>query len=108
VFIWKRLKDLRKAAHGSSVQSAHFWKNALGAYVGNRTKKQFGEIHLWLKMTGAGYWAHELQHFIMDYASGTESPFYVSDPEANERMAWLAGELTAQFWTEFYKKFEEK
>jgi len=66
--------------------------------------RQFGEIHLWEKLIGAGYFAHELQHFVNHYSQETEN--YPLDFEANERMAWLVGELTAQFWTKFYKKFE--
>ena len=108
VHIWKNLKDLRRAARASSTKSARYWKNALGAYVGVRKGNQFGEIHLWINMLGAGYWAHELQHFMMDYATATEPIYYESDTEANERMAWLAGELTAEFWTKFYERLEMK
>jgi hypothetical protein len=104
VFIWKHVKDLRIAAKKSSERSAHYWKHAAGAYVGRRDTRQFGEIHLWEKFMGAGYWAHELQHFMMDYFLGTET--FPIDNEANERMAHLAGELTAEFWTKFYERFE--
>jgi len=104
VFIWKHKKDLRAAAHEHSVESAHFWKQAAGAYVGYLKAGQFGEIHLWEKLIGAGYFAHELQHFINHYLQETEK--HPLDFEANERMAWLAGELTAEFWTKFYKKFK--
>lgn len=113
VVIWKHLKDLRTAAHASSLQSVRYWKRAAGAYVGaqrfrpegNRMVcRQFGEIHLWEKLIGAGYFAHELQHFMLHYAEETET--LPLDPEANERMAWLAGELTNQFWTKFYERFE--
>lgn len=104
VFVWKNLKDLRRAAKASSTQSARYWKNALGAYVGTRGPRQFGEIHLWEKMIGAGYFAHELQHFMEDYRTATEQKYL--DNEANERMAWLAGELTGEFWTKFYERFD--
>jgi hypothetical protein len=63
---------------------------------------------LWIKLMGAGYFAHELQHFMADYVSETEPLDYVFDRPANERVAFLAGELTNQFWVEFYKKFEEE
>ena len=106
VHIWKNLKDLRRAAKASSTKSARYWKNALGAYVGVRKGNQFGEIHLWINMLGAGYFAHELQHFMDDFETATEKQ--PLDNEANERMAWLAGELTAEFWTKFYERFEMK
>lgn len=106
VYVWKHLKDLRQAAKQSSTRSAHYWKNALGAYVGAVKPRRFGEIHLWIEMIGAGYWAHELQHFMENYRFCTEK--HPLDDAANERMAWLAGELTAEFWTKFYEKFEVK
>jgi hypothetical protein len=104
VFIWKHLKDLRHAAKESSTRTTHYWKQAAGAYVGVVKPRQFGEIHLWQKLIGAGYFAHELQHFMEHYRFLTEDPML--DDTANERMAWLAGELTAQYWVEFYKTFE--
>ena len=106
VYVWKNLKDLRQAAKKSSTRSAHYWKQAAGAYVGVRAERQFGEIHLWQKLIGAGYFAHELQHFMDDFETATEKQ--PLDPKANERMAWLAGELTAEFWTKFYERFEMK
>jgi hypothetical protein len=107
VYIWQNLRDLRRAAQKSSTLPARWWKTAAGAYVGVVTKTQFGEIHLWQKLIGAGYFAHELQHFMEDYRTATEG-IKPLDDEANERMAWLAGELTAEFWTKFYEKFEVK
>src|SRR5689334_12414394 len=106
VYIWRTKTELRTAAKAHSSESAHWWKTAAGGYVGARIEKQFGEIHLWQKLIGAGYWAHELQHFMADYTEATEST--PLDHEANERMAWLAGDLTAQFWTKFFERFEVK
>ncbi len=105
VFIWKHKKDLRAAASAHSDESLSWWNTAAGAYVGYQAPKRFGEIHLWQKLIGAGYFAHELQHFMNHYME-TES--YPLDFEANERMAWLAGDLTMQFWTKFYERFEIK
>lgn len=105
VVIWKRLKDLRAAARAASSEPARFWRNAAGAYVGVRAPRQFGEIHLWTKWMGAGYFAHELQHFMEDYRFCTEK--HPLDDRANERMAYLAGDLTAQFWTKYYEHFQE-
>ena len=68
--------------------------------------RQHGEIHLWEKIIGAGYFAHELQHFMDDYSATTEK--HPLDSKADERMAWLAGQLTAEFWTKFYERFDVK
>ena len=106
VFVWKHLKDLRQAA--KDLDKSWNWNNAAGCYLATRGKNQFGQIHLWRKLMGAGYWAHELHHFMMDYATDTEAQDYVFDRKDNERMAFLAGELTGQFWTEFYKTFDVK
>lgn len=106
VFVWKNVKDLRQAA--KQLDTSWNWNNAAGCYLATRGKNQFGQIHLWQKLMGAGYWAHELHHFMMDYASDTEPQDYAFDRAANERMAFLAGELTAQFWIEFYKRFDVK
>jgi len=104
VFIWKHLKDLRKAAKDITGQSG--WSNTAGCYIATRAENKFGQIHLWQKLMGAGYWAHEMQHFINDYSEETEK--YPLDQVANERIAFLAGDLTAQFWLEFYKRFQVK
>ena len=104
VVIWDRVGELRRAAKEHSTETKYFWRQAAGAYVGVRGKYQFGEIHLWTKWIGAGYFAHELQHFMDDYATATEK--LPLDFDANERMAHLAGVLTAEFWTKFYERFE--
>lgn len=52
----------------------------------------------------AGFWAHEMQHFLNDYAETTEH--LPLDQKADERIAFLAGDLTDQFWTKFYERFE--
>lgn len=104
VVIWERLRDLRAAAKEHSEETARFWDEAAGAYVGFRSPGQFGEIHLYAKLLGAGYVAHEIQHFTMDYFLETETLPLTG--EANERIAFLAGDITNQFWTKFYEDFE--
>ncbi len=37
------------------------------------------------------------------YSEATE--IHPLNPEANERMAFLAGDLTRQFWKKFYENF---
>jgi hypothetical protein len=104
VFIWKHLKDLRQAA--KEVTGHGGWKDTAGCYIALRAPGRFGQIHLCQKWMGAGYWAHEQQHFMYDYSEETE--VYPLDQKANERMAFLAGDLTAQFWIRFYECFEVK
>lgn len=104
VAIWKNVGDLRVAAKQSAGYGG--WDDCAGCYISVRSKSQFGEIHLWKKMMGAGYWAHEVQHFLNDYSEETER--YPLDEKANERIAFLAGDLTAQFWTKFYERFDVK
>lgn len=102
VYIWKTKKELRAAA--KEMDASVNWSDASGCYIATRVSS-FGQIHLWKKLIGAGYWAHELQHFMNDYSEETEN--YPLDHDANERMAWLAGELTKEFWIK-YGKFEVK
>ena len=104
VFIWKNVTDLRAAAKQRAGYGG--WGDCAGCYLAVRAKLQFGEIHLWNKLMGAGFWAHEMQHFMNDYSEETEH--YPLDPKANERMAFLAGDLTAQFWVKFYERFDVK
>jgi hypothetical protein len=106
VVIWEYLKDLRGAAKETSGDSASYWRRAAGAYIATRGPRRFGEIHLWNKIIGAGYFAHELQHFMIDYIEWTES--FPLNMESNERAALLAEDLTAVFWTRYYKRFPEK
>lgn len=83
VAIWKHLKDLRAAAKRTSGYGG--WGDAAGVYIAAKNKTQFGEIYLWIDLIGGGYWAHELQHFMIDYMESTES--FPLDEKANERMA---------------------
>ncbi len=94
VYIWKSEKGL--------YRNTYFKKDDyLGAYIPNPYRKDrsglFGEVHLIKRMIGAGYVAHELQHFIYDWVSSKNRP-----PQ-NETIALLAGEVTSSFWKTFYK-----
>jgi len=92
VYIWKSVRGLRRNTyfrHG----------DYLGAYVANpyRTRRgMFGELHLVKRMIGAGYVAHEVQHFLYDWLLEQ-----AQNGRTNERMAKLAGEITRRFWNEF-------
>ncbi len=106
VYVWEYVRDLRAAAQKASTRSVYYWRNAAGAYNGilvySRSGRliQFGRVHLWQKMIGGGYVEHEFQHFLHHYTEATEH--WPLDPDADERIAYLAGDLTAQFWSQFY------
>ena len=55
---------------------------------------------------GAGYVAHECYHAATYYVGRREgktgSPY--DDRELDERIAWIGGQLVADFWSEFYKR----
>ena len=105
ILFFFRLKDLRQYVKKRSSEKPSFWNRAAGAYVALDKGKHFGLICLWDEIVGAGYFAHELQHFILDYMARRID---VNDTEANEHLAWMAGDMTAQFWTEYYKLHPEK
>ena len=68
-------------------------------------QRKLGEIHLVEGEFGAGIVAHELQHFIVQYTS--RLGWDVMDANGEwETIAYLAGNLTAQFWNEFYQYSE--
>ena len=96
VFIWGTVEALRENTRFEVPDH-------VGAYVGYRGRKKkglFGEIHLIPDMIGVGYVAHEIGHFIYDWYLSDEN---YADPDINEKMAWLTGEITSAFWTEYYK-----
>lgn len=94
VFIWETVEAIRRNTNFEVPDH-------VGAYVafpGRKKKGLFGEIHLLKSIIGAGYVAHEIQHFIYDWYLPN-----MDDPDINERMAHLTGEITSNFWTEYYK-----
>lgn len=112
VFLFKTVRELRRAAKDISKKGG--WNKCAGAYIGLEKGKQFGVILLWDKLIGAGYFAHELQHFIVDYTyrnklmdqlakENTENKL----SRTSEIIAWMCGEMTCQFWTEYYKLHPE-
>ena len=71
------------------------------AIIGNK----FGEIHLVNSTFGAGLWAHELQHFILDWMDFNNTK-YVEDEL--EEICLITGDMTNKFWNWFYDNFEAK
>ena len=68
-----------------------------------RTGKKFGEIHLVNGNFGAGVFAHELQHFVMDWIDiyGIED-----NPAWIETICGMVGDMTNKFWVWFYDTFK--
>ena len=63
---------------------------------------KYGEIHMELGNIGGGIFAHELQHFVLDYIDTYELDFAGED---NERICLLVGNMTADFWSQFYEMY---
>lgn len=97
VFVWKSEHGLRDNTCFPNR------RNVVGAYVAYpyRVKRSglFGEVHLVEGEIGAGYVAHELQHFIFDW-----SLTQAMTSGLNERQARLAGEITRDFWNQYTKR----
>ena len=95
VFVWRDVRGLRR--------NTAFEGDYVGAYVAYPMRKKrsglFGEIHLVQGRIGAGYVAHEIQHFVYDWQW--------TQPQSrnlNERCALLAGNVTRQFWKRWYAR----
>ena len=73
--------------------------------IPNRKKKGlFGEIHLILSEIGAGYVAHELEHFIHDYCA--EFVPVVDNTRRREKVAYTMSNMTTLFWRNLYEHYE--
>lgn len=67
--------------------------------VGNK----FGEIHFVHNGYGAGIFAHELQHFVMDWIDVYGCEF---EEEQIEEICTMVGKMTVKYWVWFYDTFE--
>ena len=97
VYIWKSIKGLRR---NTNFRASDY----VGAYVAYPYRKKrglFGELHLMKNRIGAGYVAHELQHFFYDWLMQQEQT-----SATNERLALLAGDMTREFWNEYYRRIK--
>jgi hypothetical protein len=65
----------------------------------------FGEIHLVKDSIGGGYVAHEIAHMGYDWVFTHKS---IGSQKQNEAFAYLVGDVTSKFWTEFYKRYEKE
>ena len=101
VYIWK-------SEAGLHANTRFCNQDYSGAYVGCYDRKKrsglFGEVHLVISEIGAGYVAHELMHFMLDWMTNAAGV-----PETscqNERVCFLMSDLTSLFWTLFYERYE--
>ena len=112
VFIWKSHADMYHALRDTIAgdYNGYFDGKAIKMFVyddGGRIihAKNVGDIHLVLNHFGAGVFAHELQHFIVfwiDIAGWGDMMGKYWEP-----IAKLAGDMTNEFWTKFYEKYQE-
>lgn len=94
IFVWRTVKGLKR--------NTNFEGDYVGAYVAYPARRKsglFGEIHLVKSRVGAGYVAHELQHFLYDWLMEQTITIHT-----NERLALLAGNVTRDFWNTYYKE----
>lgn len=66
---------------------------------------KFGEIHLVIDEFGAGFFAHELQHFILDWIYVHQLDFVTGD---NEPICQIVGDMTSFFWEKFYALYKKQ
>ncbi len=108
VYIWKT-----KAAMYDNVADAS--EDYLARYIGLPyrvnvqtgipvLKPKFAEIHIITSDIGAGVFAHELQHLVLDWIAVNGLDYA---GEHNEKICYITQEMTALFWIKFYDHFEE-
>lgn len=100
VYIWKSERGLMDNVR-------HNGRDFTGCYLGlgGRHKKGlFGEIHLILGEIGAGYVAHELEHFIHDYCA--EFVPTINTKRRQEKVAYMMSDMTTLFWRNFYEYYQ--
>ena len=110
-FVWETTEQMHDFVQ--QEREINWEKNYGACYLGkdwhfrdgDLVTRKLGEIHLVNGKFGAGIFAHELQHFLtcfvkyMGWTRGIMKKHW-------EDIAHLAGDLTREFWEEFYKVFE--
>ena len=110
-YVWDTLDDMKDFV-GHKQPS---WdRDYFACYLGNtwtytnesklKTRK-LGELHFVNGEFGAGIFAHELQHFLVDWICKMGWKKSIFDKHW-EDIAHLAGRLTTAFWNEYYERFE--
>lgn len=107
-YVWDTLEEMREDAASKNLEEA---RDAHACYLGNEwvfkadsglKSRKLGELHFFLDAIGAGVVAHEIQHFISHWVSVIG---WDVGEKHFETISLMAGELTAEFWGEFYDRF---
>ena len=110
-YIWETLEDMHNFV---ATQHPDWNRDYSACYLGNawefnngielKTRK-LAELHFANGEFGAGIFAHELQHFLVDWIKkmGWSRGLY---KKYWEDIAHLAGHLTSEFWTEYYERYD--
>lgn len=100
-FIYENRKKLQQGICGllnTDGAAGYFTTNPLdGNYID-------AEIHLDISMIGAGYVAHEIQHFVQWWIYKNNLKAMAED---NEKICMITGEITALFWDRFYNLYRK-
>jgi hypothetical protein len=128
----KRLRPLAKTElklKGGHVLLVRIWKNRTAVALGGGGRRQAYSglyssdwipakqgrgywkptklsIDLALPKVSPSLWAHELQHFMVDWCS--HMGWNALDPPWDEWAAELAERLTKQFWSWVYRTFDKE
>ena len=109
-YVWDGFGEMRAYLVGKEPD---FWGDTVACYLGcgwrftgdgDLISRKLGELHFVNGEFGAGIFAHELQHFLTNWVVLLE---WEKDllKERFEEIAYLAGDLTREFWECFYKRF---
>jgi hypothetical protein len=105
VFIWPTLGSMRAYTKPKSGNHYGYFINPRVRVVGEHiTPGDVGYIHLVEGRFGAGTFAHELQHFMNFWIPVREWELWDDD----EKIAYLVGNLTNEFWVKYYDGKEKK
>jgi len=96
VYIWKTNDAMRlNYDYEGGYAAAYCGLPSINGNIGNK----FGEIHLVEGEFGGGIFAHELQHFIIDWMGAYNFKY---KGKQIEKICLMAGNMTNRFWTWFY------
>jgi hypothetical protein len=113
--IWNTRDEMRAATNGKfDIGGEHS-----ACYIGTLWKitesgiktKCLGHLHFSTEDMGAGIVAHELQHFITNLIATYQEfreGFSLDNIDDIEEICLITGDLTREFWIEFYKRFEQE
>ncbi len=104
IYIWKDFESMYKNIDDEPDYLAHYI--GLPYRINLETEEpeleeKVGEIHLVESKFGAGVFAHELQHFILDWID-------IWGLDDDEAICTIAGKMTTDFWNTFYEHFEKE